>query len=64
MLISHSDKWYQENETGWYVLTGFLFSLPVGTEAHFGTPYIEAHHRVCTYNETRQVTVSCPSQAP
>ncbi|KAF6351345.1 glycoprotein hormone subunit beta 5 [Rhinolophus ferrumequinum] len=23
-------------------------------------PYIEAHHRVCTYNETKQVTVKLP----
>ncbi|KAG5206790.1 hypothetical protein MJG53_008562 [Ovis ammon polii x Ovis aries] len=27
-------------------------------------PYIEAHHRVCTYNETRQVTVKLPNCAP
>lgn len=27
-------------------------------------PYIEAHHRVCTYNETKQVTVKLPSCAP
>uniref|UniRef100_A0A8C6R6F6 Glycoprotein hormone beta-5 n=1 Tax=Nannospalax galili TaxID=1026970 RepID=A0A8C6R6F6_NANGA len=27
-------------------------------------PYIEAHHRVCTYNETRQATVKLPNCAP
>ncbi|XP_006973223.2 glycoprotein hormone beta-5 [Peromyscus maniculatus bairdii] len=27
-------------------------------------PYIEAHHRVCTYNETKQVTVKLPNCAP
>ncbi|XP_068947789.1 glycoprotein hormone beta-5 [Petaurus breviceps papuanus] len=27
-------------------------------------PYIEAHHRVCTYNETKQVTIKLPSCAP
>ncbi|KAM4853119.1 glycoprotein hormone beta-5 [Thomomys bottae] len=27
-------------------------------------PYIEAHHQVCTYQETRQVTVKLPNCAP
>ncbi|KYO18520.1 glycoprotein hormone beta-5 [Alligator mississippiensis] len=27
-------------------------------------PYIESHHRVCTYNETKLVTVKLPSCAP
>lgn len=27
-------------------------------------PYIEAHHRVCTYNETKQVIVKLPNCAP
>ncbi|XP_051003668.1 glycoprotein hormone beta-5 [Acomys russatus] len=27
-------------------------------------PYIEAYHRVCTYNETKQVTVKLPNCAP
>ncbi|XP_012870412.1 PREDICTED: glycoprotein hormone beta-5 [Dipodomys ordii] len=27
-------------------------------------PYIEAHHRVCTYKETRQVTVQLPHCTP
>ncbi|XP_054386145.1 glycoprotein hormone beta-5 isoform X1 [Pongo abelii] len=27
-------------------------------------PYIEAHHRVCTYNETKHVTVKLPNCAP
>uniref|UniRef100_G1RUX4 Glycoprotein hormone beta-5 n=1 Tax=Nomascus leucogenys TaxID=61853 RepID=G1RUX4_NOMLE len=27
-------------------------------------PYIEAHHRVCTYNETKQVTIKMPNCAP
>lgn len=27
-------------------------------------PYIESHHRICTYNETRMVTVTLPRCAP
>ena len=27
-------------------------------------PYIEAHHQVCTYNETKQVIVKLPNCAP
>uniref|UniRef100_A0A8C3QAN0 Glycoprotein hormone beta-5 n=2 Tax=Geospiza parvula TaxID=87175 RepID=A0A8C3QAN0_GEOPR len=27
-------------------------------------PYIESHHRICTYNETRMVTVKLPRCAP
>ncbi|NXG33479.1 GPHB5 protein, partial [Dromaius novaehollandiae] len=27
-------------------------------------PYIEAYHRVCTYNETKMVTVKLPKCAP
>ncbi|NXH83911.1 GPHB5 protein, partial [Edolisoma coerulescens] len=27
-------------------------------------PYIESHHRICTYNETRMVTVKLPKCAP
>ncbi|XP_004455386.1 glycoprotein hormone beta-5 [Dasypus novemcinctus] len=27
-------------------------------------PYIEAYHRVCTYNETKQVTIKLPNCAP
>ncbi|NXM84423.1 GPHB5 protein, partial [Oenanthe oenanthe] len=29
-----------------------------------GPPYIESHHRVCTYNESRMVTVQLPGCAP
>lgn len=41
----------RKNETGWYT-NGFLFSA-CGDRSPFWNPYIEAHHRVCTYNETR-----------
>ncbi|XP_005986560.1 glycoprotein hormone beta-5 [Latimeria chalumnae] len=27
-------------------------------------PYVDAHHRVCTYNDTRLVTVKLPNCAP
>ncbi|KAJ7419623.1 hypothetical protein BTVI_24688 [Pitangus sulphuratus] len=27
-------------------------------------PYIESHHRICTYNETKMVTVKLPKCAP
>ncbi|NWT13906.1 GPHB5 protein, partial [Vireo altiloquus] len=27
-------------------------------------PYIESHHRICTYNETRMATVKLPRCAP
>lgn len=27
-------------------------------------PYIESHHRICTYNETRMATVKLPKCAP
>ena len=36
-LISYSDEWYQENETGRYVLTGFLFSA-CGDRSPFWNP--------------------------
>ncbi|XP_028935104.1 glycoprotein hormone beta-5 [Ornithorhynchus anatinus] len=50
-------------------------SLRVTTDACWGRcetwempildpPYIEAHHRVCTYNETKQATVKLPGCAP
>lgn len=42
---------------------GFPIFYPWGQKPILEPPYIEAHHRVCTYNETKQVTVKLPNCA-
>jgi hypothetical protein len=43
---------------------GFPIFFLWGQKPILEPPYIEAYHRVCTYNETRQVTVKLPNCAP
>lgn len=43
---------------------GFSVFCLWGQKPILEPPYIEAHHRVCTYNETKQVTVKLPNCAP
>lgn len=42
----------------------YWFFSPYGQKPVLDPPYIEAHHRVCTYNETKLITVKLPNCAP